>query len=70
MKEVAKECYLPGNIVYVRFDKLTVKTKKGKRKIVREFPVHAVAEEFLDLRLGKNFFVNHWVFLVRIDLIV
>lgn len=62
---VAKECYLPGNIVYVRFDRYTVKTKKGKkRKFVREIPVHAVAEEFLDLRLGKNFFYNHWVFLV------
>ena len=66
MKYSAKECYLPGNIVYIRFDHLVVRTKKGKKKkLVREYPVHAVAEEFLDLRLGKNFFFNHWVFLVR-----
>ena len=32
--------------------------------VIREIPVHAVAEEFLDLRFGKNFFYNHWVFLV------
>ena len=64
-KEKTKECYLPGNIVFVRFDQLTIKTKAGKKKkVIREIPVHAVAEEFLDLRFGKNFFYNHWVFLV------
>lgn len=62
----AKKCLLPGNIIYIKFDKLKVYTKKGKKKdLVKENPVHAVAEEFLDLRLGHHFWFNHWVFLVR-----
>ena len=56
---------MPGNIVYVKFDKLYVLNKKGKKKtLVREKAVHAVAEEFLDIRLGHHFWFNHWVFLV------
>lgn len=51
--------------MYVKFDKLLVLTKKGKKKkLVREKAVHAVAEEFLDIRLGHHFWFNHWVFLV------
>ena len=56
---------MAGNIVYILFDHVQVRTKKGKKKtIVQENAVHAVAEEFLDLRLGHHFFKNHWIFLV------
>lgn len=66
-KKFARECYLPGNIVYIRFDKLKVLTNKGHKKtLVKENAVHAVAEEFLDLRLGNHFFFNHWIFLFPI----
>ena len=61
---VAKECLLPGNLVYIKFNKLKVKTRRGKKKnLIREEAVHAVAEEFLDLRLGHHFFFNHWIYL-------
>lgn len=51
--------------MFVRFDRIQVRTKKGRKKtIVQENAVHAVAEEFLDLRLGHHFFKNHWIFLV------
>lgn len=54
-----------GNIVYIRFDKLKVKTEKGmKTSFTKEKAIHAVAEEFLDLRLGNHFFFRHWIFLV------
>ena len=55
-----------GNIVYIRFDKLKVRTAKGQKKtFTKETAIHAVAEEFLDLRLGTHFFFRHWIFLVR-----
>lgn len=51
--------------MFVRFDHIQVRTKKGRKKtIMQENAVHAVAEEFLDLRLGHHFFKNHWIFLV------
>lgn len=38
---------MAGNIVYIRFDHVQVRTKKGKKKtIVQENAVHAVAESF------------------------
>lgn len=50
--------------MYVKFNKLVVRTMRGKKKsLIREEAVHAVAEEFLDLRLGHHFFFNHWIFL-------
>ena len=53
--------------MYIRFDKLKVRTRQGRKKtLVKENAVHAVAEEFLDLRLGNHFFFNHWIFLVGI----
>ena len=55
---------MPGNLVYIKFNKLKVKTRRGKKKnLIREEAVHAVAEEFLDLRLGHHFFFNHWIYL-------
>ena len=54
--------------MYIRFDKLRVRTIRGRKKtLVKENAVHAVAEEFLDLRLGNHFFFNHWIFLVAIS---
>ena len=64
VREKTRSLHL-GNIVYIRFDKLKVRNAKGRKKtFTKETAIHAVAEEFLDLRLGTHFFFRHWIFLV------